>query len=84
MTKKREEATDVLRRQASQLEAKIAMIGGYGFWQFLRVVPKKADAIKASERLIGLSNSIGPSCDTEENHNRRKEIEELLRIKTGS
>ena len=80
---KMDEASKVLRQQASQLMAKTHAIPWYKLWQFLRIVPKHADVIEASKDLKGLSNSIHQG-DPMVNHNRRKKIEKRLCIKTDT
>jgi len=78
-----DEASKVLRQQASQLRVTTHSIRLYRLWQFLGIVPKRADVIEASRNLIGLSNSIHQG-DPMVNYNKRKKIEKWLRIKTDT
>jgi hypothetical protein len=77
---KMDEASNVLRQQASHLMAKTQVIQWYKFWQHLRIMPKYADVIEAHGKLITLSNSVHKG-KAIENDSLRKEIEKLLRIK---
>ena len=52
------EASKILRQQASRLRATAWTIRWYWFWQLLGLVPKRKNVLKASENLIGLSNSM--------------------------
>jgi hypothetical protein len=89
---RREEASKMLRKQASQLMARTSTIRLYKLWQFLEFVRKHADIMEAHKHLIGLSNCIfippnsglreGLSKIIENNYNSRKKIEKCLRIKT--
>jgi len=72
-----DEASETLRRQASQLRASAWTIRWYGLWESLRLVPRRENAIKASQSLIGLSNSM-KTVNFEGVHRRQGEIKELL------
>ena len=78
-----DEASKVLRQQASQLRVTTHSIRLYKLWQFLRIVPKQADVIEASKALMGLSNSIHQG-DPMVNYNKRKKIKKWLRIRTDT
>jgi hypothetical protein len=79
---KMDEASKMLRQQASQLMARTHAIRWYKLWQFLRIVPKYVDVIEASRNLIGPSNSIHQG-NPMVNNDMRKGIEKRLRIKTN-
>ena len=53
-----EEASMVLRQQASQLYTNTNAIPWYPIWRFLRLVPDRANVVRVSHNLIGLSNSL--------------------------
>lgn len=75
-----DEASTILRQQASQLMARTQIIQWYRLWQRMRIVPKYADVIEAQHKLIALSNLVDRG-NAKENDCLRKEIETLLRIK---
>lgn len=70
-----EEATTILRQQASQLMGTTHAIPVYWLWALLGVVPKREDVIVASQELIGLSNEEHKSTA------RAREIAKRLRIR---
>jgi hypothetical protein len=70
-----EEATTILRQQASQLMGTTHAIPKYWLWASLGVVPKREDVIVASQELIGLSNEKHKSTA------RAREIAKRLRIR---
>jgi hypothetical protein len=72
------EVKTTLRTQASNLRASAWTIRGYWFWQLLRVVPQKRDVIRASENLIGLSNSVFDKEYRNSIDDRQGEIKKLL------
>jgi hypothetical protein len=74
------EASKTLRQQASQLRASVWTIPLYRLWQLLRFVPKQDDSIKASNYLIGLSNSMC-KCDYSTIDQRYEETKSLLRLR---
>jgi len=78
-----DKASEILRRQASQLRARAHSIPWYSLWSLMKLVRKRAETEKASGELIGLSNSIHRSEPNlgVENHRRREKIEELLGIR---
>ena len=78
-----DEASEVLRRQASQLRARVYSIPWYSFWSFMRLVRERAEIEEASAELIGLSNSVHRSDPNLgiQNYRRREKIEELLGIR---
>ena len=83
---KSNEASQVLRRQASQLRARTYLIPWYSLWAFLGLVRWKKDIENASKELIGISNTVysGPSANYGlENDSKRKRIEELLGISSS-
>lgn len=57
-SKDRIEASNTLRRQASQLRASAWTIRWYSLWQTFGFIPRKDDVLKASSNIIGLSNSM--------------------------
>jgi len=75
-----DEASRVLRQQASLLISRTRVIKWYGFFEFLSLVPKKDAVEKASNNLIGLSNSGLDKGDSSDNKHFLKEIERLLNI----
>ncbi len=80
-----DEASEALRRQASQLRARAHSVPWYSFWSFMGLVRKKAKIEEASAELIGLSNSVHRSDPNlgVQNYRRRERIEELLGIRSG-
>jgi len=74
-----DEASRVLRQQASQLRARAQVVRGYGLWRAIGVLRDPVDVVRASENLIGLSNSIHRG-DPEQNVRRVREIENQLGI----
>jgi len=80
-----DEASEVLRRQASQLRARIYSIPWYSLWAFMGFVRGKKKIEEASAELIGLSNSVHRSEPNLgiQNYKRREKIEELLGIQSG-
>lgn len=75
------EASRALRKLASDLSAKTHQITFYKFFTKVGVVPSYKNSIDASSTLIGFSNSLWHS-DLNEIQERRKKIEQLLKIKT--
>lgn len=71
------EVSQTLRKQASQLRATAWTIRLYWLWQLLRIIPKKKNVIKASEQLIGWSNSLF----RDSTNDRKEEIKKLLGFK---
>lgn len=80
-----DEASEVLRRQASQLRARVYSIPWYSLWAFTGFVRGKKKIEEASAELIGLSNSVHRSEPNLgiQNYKRREKIEELLGIQSG-
>ncbi|MFC2066797.1 hypothetical protein ACFLUO_07090 [Chloroflexota bacterium] len=77
-----DEASEVLRRQASQLRARAYSIPWYSLWSLPRLVRESAEIEDASAELIGLSNSIHNSrYDGVRNSEKREIIEKLLGIR---
>jgi hypothetical protein len=70
---KSDEASKVLRQQATELLGKTHAIPLYRLWAFLRRVPKLDDVIEASTQLIGMSNS------THSDSSFDSRIEEIVR-----
>jgi len=56
-----DEVGKILRKHASNLEAKSSIIPFYKIFEILRVLPSKDNISKAKSFVIGLSNSLGPS-----------------------
>ena len=69
----------MLRREASQLMARLYAVPWYPLWAFLKVVRKKADIEEASAVLMALSNSVCVG-EEKENSKRQKKIQKLLGI----
>jgi len=82
---KNDEASEVLRRQASQLKSRAYAIPWYPLWQRVKVVRKKKEIEEASAELIALSNSIhgGAGISGGDNSERRERVEKLLGIAKG-
>lgn len=77
-----EEASKVLRQQASQLLGKNYTIQWYRLWELLRVVPKQENVIAASQSLIWLSNFIySQEIDPGQSIGSINKIKNRLRIK---
>ena len=71
------ETSETLRWQASRLRASAWTIRWYSMWELLKLVPRRENAIRASQLLIGLLNSMHTG-DFEGIHWRREKIKELL------
>jgi len=80
-TEKRDQASQKLRQQSSQLRARTRAIQLHGLWEFLRLVLKRTDVMKASYLLMLLSH-FPHQDDALKNHERQKEIQKLLKIGT--
>ncbi len=80
-----DEASETLRRHASQLRARAHAIPGYRLWASMRLVREKREIEDASVELIGLSNSVKgvPGVTGIENDRTSHKIEELLGIRSG-
>ena len=79
--KKSDDASEILRQQASNLMGTTNSIPLYGFWSFLKIVPRYEEVLEASSQLVGMANS------THGEHllsDRIKEIAKLLNIKIVS
>jgi len=74
-----DEASEILRRQASQLRARAYAIPFYSLWAFMRLVQGKTKIAEASEGLIYLSNALYKG-DPSKNHEEAQKIQELLGI----
>lgn len=74
-----QQASFTLRKQAGQLRASAWTIRWYWLWQILGFVPKRKNIIKASENLIGLSNSMS-HVDPKTIQQNQNEIKQLLRF----
>ena len=82
---KSNEAAEVIRRQATQLQARAHAIPWYSFCAFIRLVRTKKEIEDASAQLIGLSSSVlsGPKTNYGlQADAQRKGIEELLGIRS--
>lgn len=78
-----DEAGETLRRQASQLRARVYSIPWYSLWAFMGLVREKTEIEEASAELIGLSNSVhgGPGISVTQNIKMERRIKELLGIR---
>lgn len=56
-----DEVGKILRKHASNLEAKSSIIPFYGIFEIFRVLPKKQNILKSKSFLIGFSNSLSKS-----------------------
>lgn len=78
------QAHEDFRRHSTQLLARVHVIPLYRLWERLRIVPLRADVVKAGGYLIGISNDLTQRATVaEDNDRRRRGIEKLLRIETG-
>ncbi len=77
-----DEASETLRRQASQLRARAYSIPWYTLWAFVGIIREKKEVEEASSELIGLSNSVHSSTGATASQNYRKQnkLSELLGI----
>jgi len=77
------EASDILRRHASQLQARAHAIPWYNFWASMKLIREKKEVAEASIELIGLSNSVfgGPGTTGSANTKTARRIAELLGIR---
>ena len=79
------ETSEALRRLASRLLASTHAVPCYRFLHFLRMVRKKSDVVRASRKLIGLSNTVSSisfsSGDVPNNRTRKANIIKGLGIK---
>jgi hypothetical protein len=80
-----DEASEILRRQASQLRARAYAIPLYSLWAFMRLVQEKRRIEEASKELIGLSNSVygGVLGNARDNIEKERRIKELLGIQSS-
>ena len=76
--KKSDDASEILRQQASSLVGVTNSIPLYGFWSLLKRVPKYEDVLKASSELIGMANSTHGEHSLSD---RTGKIAKLLNIK---
>lgn len=79
-TDEMKKASNDLRKQASELMSKTAVIPCYRFWSFLRIVPRFSDIRVTHHNLIGLSNGVFSTGDPLENSKRVEEIKAGLRL----
>ena len=79
------EAHEAFRRLSGQLFLHAHVVPWYGVWATLRFLPPHGDVQKAGGQLIGLSNGCLDQSDMAAEHNdtRRRNLERLLRLKTG-
>lgn len=81
-----EKASEVFRRQASQLKARVHEISWYSLWERVKVVRKEREIEEASSELMGLANSVrgdpmvGANKSAKENSRKKEKVEELLGI----
>ncbi len=73
-------ASDDLRKLASELMSKTAVIPCYGFWSFLRVVPRFSDIRDTHRNLIGLSNGVFNTGNSGDNAKCVEEIKAALSL----
>lgn len=75
-----DETSLALRTLSGKLRALNHAIRCYGFWELMKIVPKRNDVIQASKELILLSNSVYRSEYLNQNIDTEKRIKELLNI----
>jgi hypothetical protein len=80
-TEKRDQASQKLRRQSSQLRARTKAIRWYELWGSIGLVLKRTDVMEASRLLMALSNSVHRG-NALKNEEWRREIEKRLGIET--
>jgi|CXWK01.1.fsa_nt_gi hypothetical protein len=77
-----DEAVTTYRDLASKLRASTATIKWYGFWAFLKLVPKHTEIEAASSRLIYLSNVVfGDDRSWEAIHEAQEAIRKALHLR---
>ncbi|SFP85392.1 hypothetical protein [Hydrogenimonas thermophila] len=81
------EVSSILRKHSSNLEVKSSIIPFYNCWYKLRILPSKKNIKKATNKLIGISNSLSPNNNNNngiENSFQVKEVKTLLRTSSKS
>lgn len=73
-------ASEDLRKLASELMSKTAVIPCYSFWSFLKVVRRLNDIRTAHKNLIGLSNGVFDKNALKDNNKRVEQIKAALRL----
>ena len=77
-------ASDELRKLASELMARTAVVPLYGFACLIRALPSLSDIRKAHRALIGLSNNVfrtaEPTLEGEANEKRVADIKAALKL----
>lgn len=78
-----DEAGETLRRQASQLRARVYSIPWYSLWVVMGLVRERTKILEASAELVGLSNSChgGPGVSVAQNIKMERRVEQLLGIR---
>lgn len=81
-----DEVGKILRKYASNLEAKSSIIPFYGIFELFRVLPKKQNISEAKSDLIGLSNSLSKSANNNgfDNSTKNNSIKRLLTTYSNS
>ncbi len=74
------EASDEIRKLAADLKALTFVLPVYGFFAALGGIPSIAAVERASQNLIGWSNSLG---DSTHSGSYRKEIADALKLKVA-
>ncbi|MDQ1341042.1 MAG: hypothetical protein QG567_2200 [Campylobacterota bacterium] len=77
------EISKLLRKHASNLEAKSSIIPAYKIFEIFKILPSKINIQKVSQLLIGLSNDLYDSTHGMENSKIIFKIKELLLIKAS-
>ena len=73
------ETYTVLRRQSGLLMVRAQMVRGYELWYRVGVLPARTNVVKASERVMHLSNSVFRG-DGDDNVKVASDVRELLGI----
>lgn len=81
-----DEVSKILRKHASNLEAKSSIIPFYRIFEIFRVLPNKQNISEAKSHLIGLSNSLSKSENNSgiNNSTKNNEIKILLTTYSNS
>lgn len=75
------EISKILRKHASNLEAKSSIIPAYKIFEIFKILPSKVNIQKASQLLFVLSNDLHDSSNGIKNSEKIFEIKELLLTK---
>lgn len=81
-----DEVSKILRKHASNLEAKSSIIPFYRIFEIFRVLPNKQNISEAKSHLIGLSNSLSNSENNSgiNNSTKNNDIKRLLTTYSNS